>query len=85
VSRVRARLARLERVSAKRPPCPACSLDGPVEFVVAPPRVIGEPVVEAPPRAPTFCGRCGRPREHLRFVVRPPRQLGRVDIPGDSS
>jgi len=76
VSRIRTRLARLEQVSAKRPPCPACSLDGPVEFVVAPPRVVGEPVVEEPPPPPTYCRRCGREIKHVHFVVKAPRPLG---------
>jgi ribosomal protein L37AE/L43A len=77
MSRIRSRLTRLEKMTAERPACRVCSLEGPMTFTVVAPRVVGEdehePEVELPDPPP--CPACGRPRPRLRFDVQAPHPL----------
>ncbi len=76
MSRIRSRLARLEKRAGQRPACPCQDpFSGPVTFIVKPPRVIGRPYVEEPPAPPRVCDLCGRTIKDMHFVVRAPRAI----------
>lgn len=75
MKRVRARLDWLERRVPTRPACPCQDPKGPVQFIVHPPRVIGQPYEETPPAPARSCDRCGRPIKDMHYVVKAPRQL----------
>lgn len=80
MKRVGSRVDRLERrvASRPRPGCPECGPSAPTKFTVVPPRVIGQPVVEARSE-PEPCSTCGREIPCVTFVVRAPRLIAAGD------